>query len=99
MSASDNNGDSTLYPSIAKAESAMGPIITIEPEELEKILHKTQDLLVIYAKGGFMQAKHRYLFSYKGLYFFTKSNEPLNFPSSTVFISAKKISFWELMSS
>ncbi len=95
MPSTDYNEGSLLYPSVANADSATGPIITMEPEEFDKVIQKLQDLLVIYAKGGFMQAKYKYLFSHKGLYFFTKSNEPLSFPSSTQFIFAKKISFRE----
>jgi hypothetical protein len=46
---------------------------------------------VVHATGGFFSTNYQYLTSYKGLAFFTKSSAPLNLPSGTELVQAKKI--------
>ncbi len=57
---------------IAEALKAMGPIICVEPQDFLAILEKTEKPLVVQSPSGFM-TKYKYLTSYKGLTFFTKS--------------------------
>jgi hypothetical protein len=46
---------------------------------------------VVHATGGFFSTNYRYLTSYKGLAFFTKSPTPLDLPSGTELVQAKAI--------
>jgi hypothetical protein len=74
----------------ANALKAIGAIVFVEPEEFLAILRKTEKGVVIYSPSGFL-SKHKYLTSYKGLTFFTKSKETLMISGSVEVIMAKKI--------
>ncbi len=75
---------------IAEALKAMGPIICVEPQDFLGILKKTEKPLVVHSPSGFL-TRYKYLTSYKGLTFFTKSKEALLIPASVETITAKKI--------
>jgi hypothetical protein len=75
---------------IAEALKAMGPIVCVEPPDFLAILGKAEKPLVVHSPSGFM-TKYKYLTSYKGLTFFTKSKEALLIPGSVEMIAAKKI--------
>jgi hypothetical protein len=77
---------------IAKAIKASGVIVRVEPDDFLGILKRQQGALVVHATGGFFSTNYQYLTSYKGLAFFTKSSAPLNLPSGTELVQAKK--FW-----
>jgi len=75
---------------MANALKAIGAIIFVEPEEFLAILRKSEKGVVVYSPSGFLR-KHKYLTSYKGLTFFTKSKEALMIHGSAEVITAKKI--------
>ena len=76
---------------VAQAIKASGAIVRVEPEQFQQILRKTDRPLVIQAPGGLFTKHHRYLTSYKGLAFFTKSQTELMLPGSAEVMRAKKI--------
>jgi hypothetical protein len=76
---------------IANAIKASGAIVAVSPEEFRKLLNKAERPLVIGAKAGFMYAKYRYLFNYRGLFFTTLSAETISLPSGAELIWANKI--------
>ena len=65
-------------------------VVFVEPEEFLAILRKSEKGVVVYSPSGFL-SKHKYLTSYKGLTFFTKSKEALTIFGSAEVITAKKI--------
>jgi hypothetical protein len=75
----------------AKAIKASGVVVWITPEDFQTLLLRAKDAIVVQAEGGLFSHKHRYLVSYKGLAFFTKSIEPIQLPSSVEVITASKI--------
>ena len=75
---------------IAEALKAMEPIICVKPQAFLGILEKTEKPLVVHSPSGLL-TKYKYLTSYKGLTFFTKSKEALLIPASVETITAKKI--------
>jgi hypothetical protein len=75
----------------AQAIKASGAIVRLEPDEFLKLLGRSADPLVITAPGGFLSSGHEYLFSYKGLAFFTNSPEPLALPEGAEVIAAQRI--------
>ena len=77
---------------IAQAIKASGVLIRVEAGEFLRILHKQDDPLIVIAPGGFLQRGWRYLTSYKGLAFFTKSRDPLPLPGGAEVVEAKAIS-------
>ncbi len=76
---------------IANAIKASGVVVNISAADFMKILSKVENPLVIYSEGGFFSTKYRYLVSYKGFAFFTKSLTPLLLPSQVEVIVAEKI--------
>jgi hypothetical protein len=75
----------------AQAIKASGAIVRVEPDEFLKLLARSADPLVVTAPGGFLSSGHEYLFSYKGLVFFTHSPEPLTLPAGAEVIAAQRI--------
>lgn len=76
---------------IARAIKASGSIVRVPPGEFEKILMRTPGALVVHAPGGFLSPGERYLTSYKGLTFYTKSKEPLMLPGACEVVEAREI--------
>lgn len=76
---------------IAQALKASGVLVRVEPEEFLKILNRSKDPLVVVAEGGFFSSKYKYLMSYKGLAFFTKSRTPLPLPGGAEVVRAETI--------
>ena len=75
---------------MTEALKAIGAIVCVEPQEFLGILERIEKPLVVHSAGGFL-TKYKYLTSYKGLTFFTKSKEALLIPASVEMIAAKKI--------
>ena len=80
-----------VLAAIASAVKASGVIVNLEPEEFQKLVARAGEALVVCATGGFISTNYQYLFSYKGLAFFTKSDEPINLPSGVETIIAEDI--------
>jgi hypothetical protein len=76
---------------IAQAIKASGAIVSVVPDEFVRLVQRQREPLVIHATGGFFSTSYLYLTSYKGLFFFTKSPEPLILPSGSEVIQAQKI--------
>jgi len=76
---------------IAQAIKASGVIVRVEPAEFLKILVRQDEPLIVQARGGFFRSSWRYLTSYKGLAFFTKSAEQLLLPSRAQVVEAASI--------
>ena len=76
---------------IAQAVKASGVIVRVEPDDFLGILQRQRGALVVHATGGFFSTNYRYLTSYKGLAFFTKSPTLLDLPSGTELVQAKAI--------
>jgi hypothetical protein len=75
----------------AQAIKASGAIVRVEPEDFLRILARSAEPLVVTAPGGFLSSGHEYLFSYKGLAFFTNSPAPLVLPEGAEVIAAQRI--------
>jgi hypothetical protein len=76
---------------IANAIKASGAIVSVEPDDFEAILAKTEAPLVVLAQGGVFTTKYHYLTAYKGLIFYTKASTPLALPPKAELINARKI--------
>jgi len=84
-------GAAAAAAAIAQATKASGAIVRIEPTDFMTIMSRTDKPLVVMAQGGLVAKNHQYLTSYKGLVFFTKSHNPLQFSSKAEIVVAKKI--------
>jgi len=76
---------------IAQAIKASGVLIKVEPESFSTILSKSDSPLIVMAEGGIFNKNYQYMTSYKGLAFYTKSSQEIQFPNRTELIYAQKI--------
>ena len=76
---------------IADATKASGVIVDVAPVDFLALLKRVDRPLVVVARGGVFAKHYRYLTSYKGLAFTTKSTEALALPSQTEVVGAKKM--------
>jgi hypothetical protein len=76
---------------IANAIKASGAIVRVETKDFLSIIQRTQRPLVVMAGKGFWSPSYKYISSYKGLAFYTKSSGPLNLPGDTELVTAKSI--------
>jgi hypothetical protein len=84
-------GAAAAAAAVAQAIKASGAIVNVEPYAFETIVARVLEPLVVEAKGGFFSTNYQYITSYKGLIFYTKSKEPLQFPDDTEFVTAQRI--------
>ncbi|MCA1555905.1 MAG: hypothetical protein LC747_04365 [Acidobacteria bacterium] len=77
---------------IANAIKASGVLVRVSPEDFAAILRRTERPLVVTAEGGFFSTSYKYLTSYRGLAFHTKSPTLLMLPVDAEIIKAKGIS-------
>ena len=59
--------------------------------QVAQLLARVKDPLIVIAEGGFFGKNYQYLVSYKGLAFFTKSDEALVLPPGAEIVSADRI--------
>ena len=76
---------------IAEAIKASGAIVQVEPEDFLKLIDKAENPLVVISKEGVIGHHFKYIFGFKGLAFYTKSKEPLQFDSAVETVAARKI--------
>ena len=81
-----------IHAAIANAIKATGVVVRMEPNEWMAVLKRNENAVVVVAQGGMFKKSYRYLTSYGGLAFFTKSDQALVLPGRTNVITAKSIS-------
>ena len=77
---------------LANAVKASGVLVNVSAEDFAAILRRTERPLVVASEGGFFSTSYKYLTSYKGLAFYTKSRVPLVLPAGAEIVRAKSIS-------
>jgi len=81
-------GGAAAAAAIAMAIKASGVLVRLAPGEFSRVLNRAKDPLVVIAQSRFFGTKYQYLFSYKGLAFFTKSKTPLALPTGCEVVAA-----------
>lgn len=71
------------------AIKASGAIVRVEPGAFQQLLERQPEPLVVHAESAF--GSHRYLTSYKGLCFFTKSRSEVFLPGDAEVVEAERI--------
>ncbi len=89
-------GSTTNMLLIANAQKAQGVIVQVEPGDFMAILKKTELPLVVHAQSKILKVTYKYLTTYKGLAFYTKTPDPLHFNEKVEVIMAKKLGIPEL---
>jgi hypothetical protein len=85
-------GAAAIHAAIANAIKATGVVVRLEPNEWLSVLKRNENAVVVVAEGGMFKKSFRYLTSYRGLAFFTKSDQALVLPGRAEVITAKSIS-------
>jgi len=85
-------GGATAAAAIIQAIKASGAIVNVSPADFEALLSRVDNPLVVVSEEKFFKkTSYKYLTSYKGLAFFTKSRDPLQIDSRAEIVGAKKI--------
>ncbi len=84
-------GGGAAVAAMVQAIKASGLVVELAPEQFERILDRIEEPLVVVAEGGFFSTKYRYLTSYKGLAFHTKTTAPLHLPRHAETVAAKQM--------
>lgn len=84
------------HAAIVNAIKASGVLVRVEAGDFLAVLRRVDEPLVVISYGGVFKKQYKYLTTYKGLAFFTKSPNPLVLPSRVEVIQAKSISIPEL---
>jgi hypothetical protein len=90
------NGAAAAYAAIANAIKASGVIVRVDAVDFLAVLRRVEEPLLVVSYGGMFRKSYKYITSYKGLAFFTKSPTPLLLPSRAEVIQAKAVSIPEL---
>jgi hypothetical protein len=85
------DGGAAAAAAIANATKASGIIVRVRAGDFMSILQRAESPLVVVSQGGVFTKHYRYLTSYKGLAFFTKSDAPLALPRRVEIVAADKI--------
>ncbi len=75
---------------VANAIKASGGIVNVEPKDFISIIERSEKPLIVTSPKSFLSG-YKYLTPYRGLFFYTKSSEPLRLPGDSEIIAAKKI--------
>ena len=81
-----------VVAAIANAIKSSGVLVSVSPEDFAVIVCRSERPLVVITKGGFFSTSYKYLTSYKGLAFYTKSPVPLILPGDAEVVKAESIS-------
>ena len=84
-------GGAAAAAAIANAIKASGILVRVSPEDFQAILARTENPLVVTAKGGVFSTHYKYLTSYKGFAFFTKSSQEISLGEDAEVVAAEKI--------
>lgn len=85
------SSSTVVVQAIANAIKSSGVVVEVEREDFLTILRQSEKPLIVHASSKILRTTHRYLTSYKGLAFYTKVSEPLDFLMSVELVEAKKI--------
>lgn len=77
---------------VANAIKASGVLVRVSPEEFRRVLDRIETPLIVVAGGpGLFRGGYKYLTSYRGLAFHTKSPDPIELPGAAELVTAKSI--------
>lgn len=86
------HGAAAAAAAIAQAIKASGAIVRMDPNDFVQIVHRAEEPVVVMATSKiFGKTSYKYLTSYKGLAFYTKSSSQLPLGVRTELVYAKQI--------
>ena len=91
MTVAAGGGAAAAAAAAAQAIKASGVIVSVTPDDFQSLANRNDGGLVVHTHGGVFSKRHKYLMAYKGLAFFTKSEQQLFFSSRMEVMEAKKM--------
>jgi hypothetical protein len=86
------HGAAAAAAAIAQAIKASGAIVRLDPDNFAQIVHRAEAPIVVMATSKvFGRTSYKYLTSYKGLAFYTKSHSQLPLGVRMELVHAKTI--------
>jgi hypothetical protein len=85
------NGSAAAVAAMIQAVKASGAIVRVDPKDFQIMLGKSEKPLVVQAREPWPLKRYQYLFGFRGLVFYTRSKDPLQFSMSVDMVAAKKI--------
>ncbi len=87
-----HTGGAAAAAAIAQAIKASGAIVKMEPDNFLQIVYRADEPIVVMATSKiFGKTSYKYITSYKGLAFYTKSPMQLSLGSGAELVHAKTI--------
>jgi hypothetical protein len=87
-----HGGGAAAAAAIAQAIKASGAIVRMDPDDFAQIVHRAEEPVVVMATSKiFGRTSYKYLTSYKGLAFYTKSSSQLPLGIRAELVYAKQI--------
>ncbi len=91
MTSAATGSGAAAAAAVANAIKASGAIVQVTPEDFIELLYRAEAPLVVCAPPSTFSRTDKYLFNYKGLFFYTKSKTPLQLPDDAEIVKAKTI--------
>jgi len=91
MSNGTGAGAAAAHAAKMNAIKASGVLVQLENKDFIRLVEEMERPLMVYAPKSLWPSR-KYLTSYKGLAFYSKSKEPLRLPGDIELIASKKIS-------
>jgi len=79
------------YAAAIQAVKASGAIVRVDPDSFLRMIGKNEHPVVIVAEEKIFKTRYKYLTSYGGFVFFTKSSTPLTISGRAEVVAARKI--------
>ena len=76
---------------VIQASLAHGAMVGIEPHQFRDLLGRAESPLVVFAEQGWLRTVYVYLTNYKGIFFYTRSDNELFFPPEIELVKARRI--------
>lgn len=70
-------------------DTKCGIVISVENDEFMRLMKQANDVIVIHQKPTWWQSYNRYLMSYRGMTFYTRSKEELVISKYSEVVTAK----------
>jgi hypothetical protein len=87
-----HSGGASAAAAIAQANKASGAIVNMKPEGFQQIVQRAEEPIVVMATSKlFGKTSYKYITSYKGLAFYTKSPSQLPLGVRAELVHAKTI--------
>jgi len=83
-------GGMAAYAAVIQAVKASGAIVRVDPDSFPRMVGKNEHPVVV-AEEKFFKTTYKYLTSYGGFVFFTKSSTPLTISGRAEVVAARKI--------